>query len=524
MRTFWISLLTALMIVSAAATARAQLDDDPAVAKMKEALGALGKGARLRRNSGFNAARRRWQTQSDEIERAVADQNRALEEDTAEKLRQVKTLYASRANSRGRAVDHYLNGRLLGLTGELDLAYEEFKAALKQDLYLYWAWDGIGVYHVSRGDWALAREAFSRVLQLNPEHRKAAFGIVQAYANERNVPKAVSTLMEIINNEGKRLDPGVERQARMQLANLYRQQGEPANAIKELTWLIGHGADQLNVRALRAQCYGKLERWTDAIKDYRQMLVVDPKDHRLHFYVARCYAALGRNADAAREYSKGLDVGKGQVDIQTAEMIRDVVTKLRDKPAVQAPEKRTLNIDDYIARATNSPDLKKRRDAIFKLAGMPIDGSVPVDVIKKVLGVFLSGVRDNDHVIRAVSLREVVDNMAGTPRDEAVRGLVAEVARAESDPAVRATAYELLGTWKDRYVLPTLLMGLRKESDDYAFTQIHETMNRVSLAWVERIPPDDLSSQDMARIRSKWEAWYRKNRDVYRKYEPKDFK
>lgn len=517
------ALLAGLLLLLAAAPAWAQLDDDPAVARMKKALSALGQGRALSNDAGFQRARSNWRSQGQAIDKAIKEQN-AAGDGTAEQLKQVKTLYASRARTRGTAVDHYLHGRMLGLTGELDRAYEQFKLALQQDLYFYWAWDGIGVYHVNRGDYALAREAFKRVLQLNPDYRKAAFGIVESYTQERNVQQAVSKLQEIISNNGRKLDPEIERQARLQLANLYRGQGEPASAIKELDWLIKNGVDIARVRAMRANCNTALERWAAAISDYRRMLELDPEDHRWHFYIARCYVALGRNADAAREYGEGLRIGGTRIDRGTAATIEEERLRLLELPPVQKPDKRSLGLDDYINLAKNSASLEKRRQAVFTLVRSPL--RLPSEeATKKVLGAFLNGVRDPDPVIQAVCLREVVRRLGGTQRDDSIRALVIEVVRSGgTDPKLRGMAYRLLGTWEDRYVMPYLLMGMRGESDPYVFEQLHETMNRVSLAWVERIAPPNLTAQDMARIRSKWEKWYREHRDAYRKYEPEDFK
>ena len=58
----------------------------------------------------------------------------------------------------------------------------------------------------------------------------------------------------------------------------------------------------------------------------------------------------------------------------------------------------------------------------------------------------------------------------------------------------------------------------------YVFRRIHDSLNSVTLAWIDRILPDDLELRDVSEIRRKWLAWYRRNRDVYRRNEPKDFK
>ncbi|MEZ6194290.1 MAG: tetratricopeptide repeat protein [Planctomycetota bacterium] len=520
----WIkrTLLGVALVAFAAAQASAQFDDDPAIVRAKETLRNLAASRKITGDPAYQRARAAWPDLSKEIEEQIRRQNEALD-GSVEDITKAKSHYAANALTRGRPVDHYLHGRLLGLTSELESAYDEFKQTLSQDLFFFWAWDGIGVYHVNKGNWRLARDAFERVLILNPDYRKAAFGIVQSYTQEGDVPSAVAKLHEIIGNGGQKLEPDVEIQARLQLADLFRRQGQPAEAIKELDWVEKNGQKSYGVHAMRAVCARSLERWSDAVKDYRQMLALDPDNFGVHFSIGLCYAELGRNADAKQAYEDGLKAGGDRVDRYSRERVEEEVSRLAALPAVQTPDKRRLTFDDYLHLAKNSSDLTKRRNAILTLSRAPVEVE-NVDFTKRLLQAFLEGLKDPDHVIVAKSLEQVATRMGSSTQSESIRNLVGLVAvDASADPRVRSMAYHLLTRWDSRKVVPVLVMALRKENDVQAFRRLHESLNVLTLAWIERVLPTEIDARDVGRLRGLWEQWYKSNRDMYRKYEPEDF-
>jgi hypothetical protein len=69
-------------------------------------------------------------------------------------------------------------------------------------------------------------------------------------------------------------------------------------------------------------------------------------------------------------------------------------------------------------------------------------------------------------------------------------------------------------------VVPFLMKGL-EDRNAYVFRCAHEALNDVTLAWVHRVAPNEMTPKVMVEIRAEWKAWYAKNRDRYRRYELK---
>ncbi|MEE9391530.1 MAG: tetratricopeptide repeat protein [Planctomycetota bacterium] len=510
-----IAALAATLLLSA--TGWAQFDEDPIFKEIKRALKALSP-SRLQSQPDFQRSRSSWRAEEQQIHSAVEEQNRALGGPPAG-LEAVRARYHALAQNSSRAVDHYLYGRLMGLDGQLEVAFSHFKRALTLDRYFFWAWDGVGVYYLNKGDNRLAKDAFERALQINKQHLKSEFGLVDLAVRARDFNTAVSHLLSILMKAGQ--DEAVRQRARFNLAQVYRQRGEFAEAIGQIDQLLRPNERQLNLRLMRAHCHRALERWTEAAKDYRKIIQLDPTEYRYYFSLAGCYARLGRNADAVVEYDQGLRKAGSGLDFRARNSTANERDRLAKLPRVEDPSKRELSFDKLIARVGQAPEVERRRDAIFVLSGVP--WPLPDrDRARRLLLAFSKAVEDPDDIVAAKGLQQVA---ARLPGNENVFGLLEVVALdTRMGSKVRGMACHLLSAYhRGKPAIPILLMALRNEADPYVFSRIHESLNRLTLAWIERVPPETLQLQDMSRIRGKWQAWYKKHRDMYRKHEPKEF-
>ncbi|MFT7616496.1 MAG: tetratricopeptide (TPR) repeat protein [Planctomycetota bacterium] len=511
--------LSIAILLMAPLIALAQDEDDAMIREYEKFVKNKGGQTELKNDPDYRASLGRRTRLSTVVNAAVSEQEKALI-GTKTDIENVITLYASRAQSRGNAIDHYLYGRILGQTGELDEAYREFKTALGIDRYLTWAWDGLGVYHSNKENWPQAIEKFKRVIQLWPGHIKATFGLAQCYFRINKFNEGVVRLQEILSNEEVRDDPRALRQTRLLISEAFRSQRKFTDAVDILTDVIDTDGNDTRVLTMRAWCSRRLDRHEDAAKDYEAILVLEPKSRRFYEQLADSRLAQGRNAEAIRVLERLLVHASDDQTASQLEKYHEAIVRLKKKPAKEDPKDRDPTLDDYINNLANSPHEEKRREAVVVLSkAPPMKRDDPrAKILRKA---FITALRDVDHVVRCIAL-EQMNVRFGDERVLNVTKLFANQ-KHEKDPRVRGMANHILQDYPPKMVTPSLIMSMKTETDVYAFRRIHESLNATTLAWIERVIPNDLEIVDIVRIRNQWLAWYKRNRDLYRKHEPKDF-
>lgn len=517
MRILFLTLLA--LVFATPSHVRAQ-DGDPLLKELQKLLKEQGGRRRLQRDPKFRQSKARWPEYERVIGESIREQDRALA-GPRDGVESSRMLYETRARTSDDPVNVYLHGRIQGLTGNLDVAYKSFRNAVEQDLYFYWAWDGLGVYHSFKQNWSEAMECFERALQIREDFVKAKEGLVQCYMEAGRFSSAVSYLKEILQHPDARPRSALEVDTRKRLAEAYRRQGDHPAAIEELTLLINRGERDRQIYAMRAWCNRKLERYADAARDCETLIELDPDDHRSHMQLASYYIKLGRNADAADSLEKALEVGADRLQPDSRAGIESDVERLRKLPARQKPDDKRRSPDDWIDRLLEDKDLENRREAMFALATMP--RSLPDEqLFRRVIQAFARAIKDKDAVIRAKALQQVCWRLpVGEPRVFSVITILMD----DVDPRVRGMACHQCRHYPEREVVPHLILALRKENDAYVVTRINETLNLKTLAWVKRVLPaeDEIEAKDIVALRRAWDDWYRRNRDVYRKHEPEGF-
>ncbi|MCA9321715.1 MAG: tetratricopeptide repeat protein [Planctomycetes bacterium] len=508
-------LLASLFVL--ASSVQAQFgEDDPAVRAAREAMAALGSGRQLQQDFAFTTSQRGWPEAEKVIREAVKEQDAALA-GSRDDLQRVTTLFSSRVQQ-GRAVDHYLYGRILGLTGELEQAYAEFKRAINLDRYFFWAWDGLGVYHSNQRQWNAAVQNFEAALRIQPSFDKAAFGLAQALIQRGDTPRALTTLNELLARGGMP-DEQTRTQAKLLLAEVYRTQGDHARALTELEAIERSGVRDFRVHAMKAFCSKMLERWDDALREYDKLMAIEPGEHRFLLAQGHCLQKLGRNADSANKIETYLSRNAGDIGKAERRQLEDTVVELRRRPAREDPQSQELDFDDWIKRLHNSPDVDKRRQAVMVLSKAP-DPAPSAAMSRALMIAFARALEDSDPIVVAKSLEQL---SLRYPWNDKVRDLARLFVEPKYDRKVRGMAAHCLKNWDSRQVVPDLILALQKETDAYVFGQIHDSLNTLTLAWIERILPMDVTPEVISRNRVAWNDWYRKNRDQFRKYESQQF-
>lgn len=515
MRNLWITLL-GLAVLSAGDIA-AQGKDDPWLESLEQAMSELGRPQDLASDPSFKRSRARWSEYSQAIATAEVEQDAALDGNAAA-IKDMVLLYQSRVQTRGGALDHYLYARMLGLTGELPLAYEQFRKTIEIDKWFFWGWDGLGVYQIRKQQWRQAVRCFDRALQINPRFIRSMYGAGQAHLRLQEYTRAAQRLEKILLHEKASESPEILKGARLILAEVYRHQKAYAAAIEQLDQVIAGekpGKVDIVIHSRRALCFKMLEKYADAARDYETILRADGSDYRFNMQLASCYIQLGRNHDAASQFEEGLKRSSGSITSGEREKLEVEIARLRSLPATQRPEKRRPSLPEMLNRLARSTEVKRRREAILWVAQAPLYVEGNPKVTQQINKAVLNAIMDKDWFVRAKAIEEVSRRMFY--REEIVKRLWGYLIN-DSDRRVRGMAHRVLPKWKSPMAVPFLMKGL-DDRDPYVFECAHEALNEVTLAWVHRVVPDRLTPEVMGAIRVDWKAWYKKNRDRYRRYE-----
>lgn len=492
---------------------------DPLAEQKAKAMQELSSRETLQKDPAFLEAQSRWPEIERQIRVAEREQDDALS-GTIEQTKTIVELFRSRAVQRNAAVDHHLLGRVLGLRNDLDGAYEHFKAALAIDSYFYWSWDGIGVYFNRKERYQEAADAFMNALRINPAFARSTFGLCQAYLRLNRFTEAKRVMTDALANPDLKKDADFMTRAHMHLAEIYRNEQNFGAAIDELSQIIDQKTTDILVYAMRADCERKLERFADAVTDYQKILEIAPKEWRYLLPLANCLERVGRNADSANELERYLEAAE-DLSPEMSAQIRARIGELRKRKPVDNPKNARLGLADWINRLMHSAEEKRRQEAILMLSTAPMQLD-SVEATRKVNEAFLRALLDKDKVVRTKAVEQV--GLRLWWKEDMVKIWAFLVA--DPEPDVRAMTHFVLPRWKDEHgqtlpsVVPYLMKGI-DDADVTVFKQAHESLNQVTLAFIERVLPMDLTPEFIAATKKKWHDWYEKNRDAYRKYEPK---
>ena len=492
---------------------------DPLLDEMKKALQELGEKGGVDSDPAFRDSKARWGEVERQIHAAEQEQDEALA-GSAEKLKTVIELYRSRASSRASALDHHLYGRIMGLKGELQAAYEEFRLALQVDRWFFWSWDKLGVYHMKKEAWGPAADAYATALKINPDYSPSIFGLCQSLLQMRRGDEAIEVLDRALANPALKGDKEFTTLALLQLAEVHRQAGNFSKAIDMLSKVINAGTTDVIVYARRAYCNRRLERFADATADYEKILELSPKEQRYRYLLAECYRRLGRNHDAATALEKYLETADDVTDAQAAQFRADI-EGLRKGPPNENPRNVKLSPEEWLNRLVNSPEVEKRREALLVLS-KKVPARIPnVEFARALNKAILEALMDKDPWIRAKAVEQFGERLWWHAEAHSLwKFLVKDV-----DAHVRGMMHAVLPKFVDvdtgeplPAIVPLLMKGI-EDMDIYVFQQAHESLNRVTLAFIDRVLPSDLTVAEMEATRKKWRAWYETNRDAYRKFE-----
>ncbi len=163
-----------------------------------------------------------------------------------------------------------------------------------------WFEKGVAAYTV--GNYAEALAAFSKVLELIPQYKKAYLARGVAYDKLGNYNQAIKDFDKAIELNPEDADVYVGR------GLLYGKHGNMNQAIKDFNKAIELKPQLAEAYDNRGIAYRKLGKDNQAIKDYDKAIELNPKDSSVYYNRGLSYFKLGNNKQAIKDFSKVIEM------------------------------------------------------------------------------------------------------------------------------------------------------------------------------------------------------------------------
>jgi tetratricopeptide (TPR) repeat protein len=184
--------------------------------------------------------------------------------------------------------------------GDLDRAHDVLQGVVKH--YAGWApaEAQLGTLHLSRGEAAAARRAYSRALEAQPDLLEALAGLVAIDVSEHRAEAGLA-----------RVEARLARAPRdvallLLAARTHVATGEPARAETALRTVIDIDPAALQAYTMLAELYFRTGRLDEARQEFERLLARQPDSVAAHTMVGIILHAQGKEDDARQRYERAL--------------------------------------------------------------------------------------------------------------------------------------------------------------------------------------------------------------------------
>jgi len=454
---------------------------------------------------GLARARQRWPEQEKQIEIAIAHQDRAARTGGMEKDQALDT-YVTKAEMTDTALDHYLAGRMLGITGDqgkLDEARTHFERAITIDPYFYWAHHGLATFFANREQHEAAAKKYQQVLDLNPEFANSRRGLALCYVRLNRPADAEAQVRRILE-----ANPN-EVETLMLLGSILSERGRHADAIAAYESAQRLRPDLPQIKPELARCYARADQADRALTLYDEAIRADAGDWRSCIGAAEILVRQGHNHRAADYLQQALDRLPVTVKAERSNL-EERIQMLRVRPEHEKVDTNRKMPADWITQLKNAPEAEKRREAIQIVARFPwTDPIVPQTL--------LEALQDQDPTVRTLALRALGKEW---PREEFQDlATIVRILLRDRNESVRAMAARVLSDGGHPIAVPAMVRALDDQSPRVMW-ELHRGLNLLTYAYIEVVdPPESPDAAERLRLAKAWRAWYADNRDRYRKFE-----
>ena len=204
-----------------------------------------------------------------DFEKALADYDKALELDQN---------YETAKNNRQRLTNPDL--------------YKESEALLKQADSLR-----------DNKNYTDAVDAYSKVLELDPNKESAYFRRGSCYNNLKQYEKALADYDKLLE-----LNPNYDKAAHYNRGQAHRNLKNYAEAIADYTKYLEHDPNDQDALFNRGSCYNNMKQYEKALADYNKLIELNPSYNKAAYYNrGQAHRNLKNYAEAIADYTKYLE-------------------------------------------------------------------------------------------------------------------------------------------------------------------------------------------------------------------------
>jgi Flp pilus assembly protein TadD len=421
-----------------------------------------------------------------ELERLIRQQDGLADSDRKTELLNEAKLSVSRRDS---ATTRYLLGRAYGLLDELEKAREQFDWALEKDATFAYAYHGLGVYHMLKGNMEAAEQEFRTALKIDPRLTRAHTDLAKLFLMRGDNVGAEQQLRAVLAYA-----PG-DTEVRGLLGHHYLRRKKFGLAVAEFRNLLSRSPGDSAARKGLALALAFGNQVDEAIREFRTVIRNQPRDYDAYLFLEQLLLKKDDREGAIAVLRQLL--AQAPAGGELAEKARREIELIEKGPP---PQRKAVSLEELVGKL-DSTDLEERREAMRLLLDL---GVTPPP--KRVL----QAVRDPDKVTRAMAVKNV--GRTGGPRALGLLEvlLLSPVDR-DADEEVRGAAVASLGELRTAGAIPVYLAALDDESlyvVRLAVAGLREATGRRFVGEGD----EPLSRSDKAEAARRWREWWRSGR------------
>lgn len=219
-------------------------------------------------------------------------------------------------------------GNLYRDNGNLEKAEKYLKKSLEINPDFATAWMNLGIVLAAKKDFIQAKESYRNALKHRENYANCYYNMGNLYLEQNQHDEAFKHWQYAIN-----IKPTL-RQAWTNMLTMLDSKGKFDEVLHTSELSLKHIPNDTSILFLRANVLGKLGRYNEAEKLYKQVVAKEPLNYLYYTNLAVLYHRWNKINEAIDAYKKALDVNP-----QKATTARENLSKLINKFAAQKANK-----------------------------------------------------------------------------------------------------------------------------------------------------------------------------------------
>jgi cytochrome c-type biogenesis protein CcmH/NrfG len=367
---------------------------------------------------------------------------------------------------------------------DLEKAREQFDLALEKDPTFAYAWHGIGVCFVMKGNLPEAEKSLRAALKLDEGLARARLELAKLHVVREDLLSAQQELLRVLDAE-----PG-DLEARAMLGHVHLRRKDLSRAVQEFRAVLSRAPGHRGIRKALGVALAMDGKAPEAAAEFRLALDADPGDFETYVLLKNLLEEQGDAAGAAGVLARLLE--KLPAEDPRRKEVEEEVRRLKEGGAERGP----LTLEGLVA-LLESPDVARRREAMAAIIALRLNG-LPRQVVR--------AVKDTDESVRVMAVSEL-GRLGGPDAVGLLEVLMRHPSERDASPRVRGACARALADIRSPAAVPVLVAALDEE-EHYVFCLVSEALSIYTGLWFTAEPTDPVPPEARAEVRGKWRAWY----------------